>query len=157
MSEAITVANVDVAKVMGVEGVGDAVHKIVAVLEENPAVKALMDAAETVEDMYAAAKEYVQMKLEDFKVLWDKTAAYFKESKAALPDEVMDTVVGGWSISGFFNKWKKEIVATVIAVGCTVGGAIAGGLLAGPVGVVAGAVVGAGVGITMATKYYEDK
>ena len=157
MSEAITVENVNVAQVMSAEGAVERVQRILAGLEENPAVKKLMEAAETVEDMYAVAKEYIQIKLEDFKVLWDKTVDYFKESKAALPDEVMDSVVGGWSISGFFNKWKKEIIATTIAVGCTVAGIAIGAVLGGWVGAAAGAVAGAAVGLTFATMYYEDK
>ncbi len=157
MSESITVENVDVAKVMSAKGAGEAVARLQEMMEENPAVKKLMDAAQTVEDMYEVAKAYIEVKLEDFKVLWNKTVDYFKESKAALPDEVMDSVVGGWSISGFFNKWKKEIIATTIAVGCMVGGIVIGAALGGWVGAAAGAVAGAAVGITFATMYYEDK
>lgn len=157
MSEAITVENVDVAKVMSAEGASEAVARLQDLMEANPAVKKLMEAAQTVEDMYEIAKEYIEVKLEDFKVLWNKTVDYFKESKTALPDEMMDSVVGGWSFSGFFNKWKKEIIATTIAVGCMAAGIVVGAALGGWVGAAAGALAGAAVGLTFATMYYEDK
>ncbi len=157
MAEPIAVENVDVAKVMRTEGAGEAVARLQVLMEENPVVKKLMEAARTVEDMYEVAKTYIEVKLEDFKVLWNKTVDYFKESKTALPDEMMDSVVGGWSISGFFNKWKKEIIATTIAVGCLAAGVVIGAALGGWVGAAAGAVAGAAVGLTFATMYYEDK
>ncbi len=157
MAEPIAVENVDVAKVMRTEGASEAVARLQVLMEENPVVKKLMEAARTVEDMYEVAKTYIEVKLEDFKVLWNKTVDYFKESKTALPDEMMDSVVGGWSISGFFNKWKKEIIATTIAVGCLAAGVVIGAALGGWVGAAAGAVAGAAVGLTFATMYYEDK
>ncbi len=145
MSE-VTVENVNVARVMGAEGAQDAVDKIQAAMEENPAVKKLMDAAASVEDMYQVAKEYVKIKLEDFKVLWDKTVAYFKEEKAALSDEVMDSVVGGWSFRQWFDEHKKQIAATCVLVACVATGAICGGILGGFGGAMAGAIVGTVVG-----------
>ena len=157
MEKVLTVENVSVEKAVNYEGAKEALDKIWEMVEANPVSMKLLEAAQTVEDMYEIAKEYVAIKFSDFKVLFDKTVDYFKEPKTALSDEVMDSVVGGWSISGFFNKWKKEIIATTIAVGCTVAGIAIGAVLGGWVGAAAGAVAGAAVGLTFATMYYEDK
>ncbi len=155
MADALTVENVNVAQIMSVEGAHEKVEQLVAVMEENPAVKKLLEAAQSMEDMYHIAKEYVEMKLEDFKVLWDKMVAYYKEEKAALDDDVMDGVVGGWSISGFFHKWKRVIVASCIMVGCMVTGAAIGAACGGIEGAVLGAYAGAAVG-ALATGAYWD-
>ncbi len=155
MADALTVENVNVAQIMSVEGAHEKVEQFVAVMEENPAVKKLLEAAQSMEDMYHIAKEYVEMKLEDFKVLWDKAVAYFKEEKAALDDEVMENVVGGWSLSGFFNKWKRQIVASCILVGSVIGGAIVGACVGGPGGAVVGAFGGLIVGSVASGAYLD--
>ncbi len=146
MADALTVENVDVAKMLSVEGADKSVDDMVAAMEENPAVKKLMDAAETLEDMYHVVKEYLAIKLEDFKVLFDKTVDYFKETKAALSDDVLDNVVGG----GFWNfvaKWKKQLLASTILVGAVVEGALIGAAIGGGPGAVCGAFVGLMVGV----------
>ncbi len=145
MADALTVENVDVAKMLSVEGADKSVDDMVAAMEENPAVKKLMDAAETLEDMYHVVKEYLAIKLEDFKVLFDKTVDYFKETKAALSDDVLDNVVGGgfWDCVG---KWRKEILAVTVLVGSVVECTLIGAAIGGPAGAACGAFVGLFVG-----------
>lgn len=107
MADALTVENVDVAKMLSVEGAAKSVDDMVAALEEIPAVKQMLDAAKTVEDIYQVVKDYLSIKVEDFKILFHKTVDYFKEPKVALADDVMENVVGGaW---GFFETWKKKL------------------------------------------------
>ncbi len=151
----LTVENVNISKIMSVEGAAEKVDQFVAALDENPAVKKLLDAAQSVEDVYHIAKDYIQMKLEDFKILFEKTVAYFKNEKAALPDEVMEDVVGGWSFSEWWNKWKRPIVASSILVGCVVGGALIGGALGGGPGAVVGAFTGLIVGAVASGTYMD--
>lgn len=155
MSEAITVENVNVAQIMSVEGTHEVVDKMIAVMEENPVAKKLMDAAQTLEDMYAVTKEYVEMKLEDFKVIFNKTVDYFKESKTELPDEVMDTVVGGWSLGSFVNKWKRQILATCILLECVATGVLIGAAVGGPAGALVGAFGGLVVGCVSSGGYMD--
>ncbi len=155
MSEAITVENVNVAQIMSVEGTHEAVDKMVAIIEENPVTKKLMEAAETLEDMYAVTKEYMEMKFEDFKVLFNKTVDYFKESKTELPDEVMDNVVGGWSLGSFVNKWKRQIIATCILLEGVATGVLVGAAVGGPAGAVAGAFVGLIAGVVGTGAYLD--
>ncbi len=151
----LTVENVNISEIMSVPGAPEKVEQFIEAMDENPAVKKLVDAAQSVEDVYHIAKEYIQMKLEDFKVLFEKTVAYFKNEKAALPDEVMDSVVGGWSLSEWWNKWKRPIVASCILVGCVVGGALIGGAVGGGPGAVVGAFTGLIVGAGAAGAYLD--
>lgn len=152
MADVLTAQNVDVAKFMHVEGMQAEVDKVQVALEENPVTKKLIEAAKTMEDVFQIVKEYVQVKLEDFKTIWEKTLDYFKSEKAALPDEVMDSVVGGWSFSSFWERFKRPIIAVGIVVAGAAGGAVAGSW-AGPVGVAVGAAVGLVVGGVAAAAY----
>lgn len=152
MADVLTAQNVDVAKFMHVEGMQAEVDKVQVALEENPVTQKLMEAAQTVEDVFQIVKEFAKTTLEDFKLIWDKTLDYFKNEKAELPDEVMDSVVGGWSFSSFWERFKRPIIAVGIVVAGAAGGAVAGSW-AGPVGVAVGAAVGLVVGGVAAAAY----
>ena len=147
MAEAVTVENINIAAIMESEAGKKAEEKLTEVMEANPVVSKLVKAAETVEDVYQIAKEYFTMKFEDFKVLFERTVNYFKESKAELSDEGLDNVVGGWSFSGFWNEYKEKIIKTAFVVACTaIGaglGAVTGGLGVALLGGVVGALGGA--------------
>lgn len=152
MEPVLTAQNVSVTKFMSLEAGTEFTAKVEEVLDSNPVTKKLMEAAQTVEDVYQIAKEYVEIKLEDFKVIFDKTVKYFKEEKAELPDEVMDGVVGG----GFFDwldKWKHQIITVSIAVGCAAVGAAIGGALGGGPGALALGLIGFGIGVGAAGGY----
>ncbi len=153
----LTVENVDVSKIMQIEGAHEKVDQFVEALDENPATKKLLDAMESVEDAYHFVKEFVEIKLEDFKVLWDKTVAYFKTERAPLPDEVMDDVVGGWSLSSWWNQWKRTIVASCIMVAGAVAGAVVGACVGGPFGMFLGAFGGFIVGDACAHYYLQTE
>ena len=153
----LTVQNVDVSKLMHIEGIHEKVDQFVEAMEENPVTKKLLDALETVEDAYRLAKEFIEIKWEDFKVLWDKTVDYFKTERAPLSDEVMDGVVGGWSLSGWWNQWKRTIAAACIMVGGAVGGAVLGACVGGPFGLFTGAFAGFLVGNACAHYYLKTE
>lgn len=158
MTNTITAENVDVAKIMSVEGSAEALEKVGEIIDANPVSKKLLEAAQTVEDAYQVFKDYVKMKWEDFKIIFEKTVDYFKEPKAALPDEVMDQVVGGgWS--DFWNKYKHKIIRASIIVGCAVAGIAVGALTAGAAGAVVVGFVGTIVGIAgvIAYEYNRDR
>ncbi len=134
------------AKLIENEEAVKAAEKMQAALEADPEVSVLMKAAETVEDVYEIIKRFSKATLAQVKVLFDKTVDYFKESKAELSDETLDNVVGGWSLSSWWNKNKAAIVGwTVFGVCCAVGviaGAATFGLGGAAVGLVMGGVVG---------------
>ncbi len=152
MENVLTAQNVSVAKFMQVEGTTELIEKVDAALDSNPVTRKLMEAAQTVEDVYQIAKKYLEIKLEDFKIIFEKTVKYFKEEKTELPDEVMDTVVGG-SFGDWLNKWKRNIITAAIAVGCTVVGAVTGACLGGGPGALALGLIGFGVGVGVAGAY----
>ena len=141
MAEAVTVENISVAEVMDCEGVQEATGKLLDSMKKNPAVAKLLDAAETVEDAYEVAKNYIKMKLEDFKVIFDKAVDYFKESKAELSDEILDSVVGG-SLGSWWNKWKTAVIATAIVVGIAALSVASCGTALGVIGATASTVLG---------------
>ncbi len=147
MANTITAENVDVAKVMALSEAQEAMDKVGELIEANPVSKALLAAAQTVEDAYKVFKEYVEMKFEDFRIILEKTAAYFKEPKAALPDEVMESVVGGGWWSNLWNTCKEKIIRGAIIVGCIAGGIAIGALTGGAAGAVVFGLVGAVVGL----------
>ncbi len=147
MEHTITAENVDVSKVMHVEGAEEAMEKVGEIIDANPVTRKLLEAAETMEDAYEVFKTYVEMKWEDFKVIFNKTVDYFKNEKAALPDEVMDQVVGGGWWGDVWNKYKHQIIRASILVGCAAVGAAVGALTAGAAGAVVIGFVGAVVGI----------
>ena len=148
MAEAVTVEELNVAEAMGREGMSETTGKLLSAIEENPVVSKLLNAAETIEDAYDVVKNYVVLKFEDFKVLFNKTMDYFKESKMALDDKVLDNVAGGGWFSDIWNKYKKEIVCAVIVIGCTAVGA-----LAGPYGTAAGLAIGVAAAATVYQKF----
>ena len=83
------------------------------------------------------------MKWENMKKLFAEVTDYFKADKVELSDDTLDCVVGGWSLSGFWNKYKKAIISTAIIVGC----AVALGVVTGGVGAVVGVCAAAeGIG-----------
>ena len=141
MAEAVTVENINVAEVMDREGVQEATEKILDSMGKNPVIAKLLEAAETVEDAYEVTKNYLKIKLEDFKVLFNKTVDYFKEAKTELSDEVMNSVVGG-SFGSWWNKWKKAVIATAIVVGVVALGVASGGVALGLIGATASTVLG---------------
>ncbi len=121
---------------------------VLAAIEADPEAMKLIDAADTVEGLYEATKRYLQIAWEDFKKVFADTMDYLTSQKAELDDEVLDNVVGGWSLSGFFNNIsKKAMCVACIVVGSAV--AVASAALAftavavaGPVGCVVGTLVG---------------
>ena len=161
----VAAVDIDVAEVMSHQENQSAAEQLKAALEANPAVSQMMEAAQSVEEMYDSVKEYISLKLEDFKVLFDKAIEYFKGPKVALEDDMMECVAGGWSISNFWNKYKKTICAAVVVAGMAVVGAAAGAVvgatavvLAGAslaVGVTAGATVGGVVGAVVGGVLYK--
>ena len=148
---------VDMEKMLSTEDAKAGVAKVQEAMEANPAFNKVMEAVKTVEDMYEVAKAYVKMKYEDFKVLANKTMEYYRNSKVELKDETMDYVVGGWSFSGFWNKYKKVIIATAIVaaaaivtggIGAAVGPALVVGIVDATAAVVSGAAC-TGIGIAV--------
>ena len=118
--------------------------KVYNYMETDSVVMKLIEAAKTVEDMYEAAKHFVQMKFEDFKLLLERTADYFSSPKAVLPDEMLDSVAGGWSFGSLFSSISKKawciagcVAGAVTALGSLAGMTVACTLIAttGPVGV----------------------
>ncbi len=149
MSE-IAVENINVAEILENEKSAEGLEKVKEVLDSDPEVSALVKAAESIEDVYEIVKKFSKATFEQVKVIFQKTVDYFKEAKAELSDEVLDSVVGGWSLSSWWKKNKKDIIGGAvwvacigigIAVGaCTAG--LGGALIGGCVGVVGGAVAG---------------
>ncbi len=125
------------------------IKRFQATMEADPVVGRLMEAAETVEDMYKVAKRYIQIKFEDFHQIFNEAMDYFKGSKVELDDEVMECVVGGrwkgWKI------FKKIAIAAAIAVGVVAAAALTGGVAGGLVGAAGAYVSGwvAGSAITV--------
>ncbi len=125
--------------------------RVQEVLEKDPAVKAELDAAASIEDLYEVFKRYLVMKFEDFKKLCTSITDSFRKEKMALSDETMDAVVGGWSLWGFVEKYKTVIIATAIVVGCAVTAGALGAGLGAAVGVCAAAEgIGSVAGFTAA-------
>ncbi len=147
MAEVMTINEVlEDAKIQ--QGMDD----LVAAMEKDAATMKLVEAAATVEDLFQITKRFIQVTFEDFKKVFHQVADYFSADKTEIADEILDDVVGGWSLSGWFKKAANKLacVAGCIAgVGAIVGGAALGGALAflgGPVGLAGGMVVmGAGL------------
>ena len=141
------VEEVNVAELMAKDGAEEAAKKIEELLTVDPEVSALMEVAETVEGAYAAVKKYINLKLEEFKVIFQKAVDYFKEGKEVLDDEVLSAVAGGFSWGDLWNKVKKPLMAVAVFASFVAGGAIIGADVAGPVGAVVGGVIGAVAGV----------
>ena len=111
------------------------IKKLQAAMEADTVVGKLMDAAESVEDMYEVAKRYIQIKFEDFCQVFNETMDYLKGSKVELDDGTMECVVGGFSWRGLWNGVKKVAIAAAIGVAVVTVSAVTAGA--------AGAVIGA--------------
>ncbi len=140
------------------ETVKKSTDEVLSAIEKDAEAMKLIEAASTVEDMYEATKRYLKIAFEDFKKFFACTVEYFTSQKAVLNDEMLDNVVGGWSISGFFNSIseKAKCIACVVvgAAVCVAGGALAltSIALGGPVGAAIGGLAGTavvGYGYTM--------
>ncbi len=144
MSE-VAVEDINVAEIYTVPGADRCVEKIKALVEADPESSALMQTAETVEDVFAIVKKFAKVTLEQLKVLFDKTVDYLKETKAALSDEVLENVVGG-GFSDWWNRNKRAVIGWSIFGACVIGGIIVGactaGLAGAAVGLMGGAVAG---------------
>lgn len=133
----VAVADIDVAQIMSREDNQNAAGQVMAAFESNPVVSQMLDAAQSIEDMYEAIKEYIGLKLEDFKVICNKTIDFLKGPKAKLDDDTMELVVGGFSCASAWNGFKKAVCAVAVISAMAVVGGAAG--------------VGIGVGIIAAT------
>ncbi len=148
MSE-VTAENINVADIFAVEGAERSAEKIESIITADPKMSALMQAAETVEDVYEIVKKFAKVTLEQLKVLFQKTVDYYQQTKAALADELLDNVVGG-SFSSWWSEHKRAVIGWTIFGACVVGGIIAGAIAAGPIGAVAGAIGGVATGASVA-------
>ena len=148
--------DINIAEILSVEKNQTCVDEIKDAIEKNPIVVKALEVAKTVEEVYDIMKKYVQIKFENFKVCFEKSMDFFRESKAELSDEVLDTVAGGGWLSNFWNKYKTAIIATAIFVGCVATGGLvglAGGALVGAASVAAAAgaitgTIGGGMAVT---------
>ncbi len=147
----------EVAAFLDTEKAQETLAKVEELAQQDPEIHGLVEKAETPDDMYEVFKKFVSMPIEAFKKLFHSVTEYFKKDKVALSDETMDSVVGGWSLSGFWNKYKERIIysTAIIAivglgltgVGAAVGGLIAAASLSATSAVCTGAIVGAVIGV----------
>ncbi|MGM9579793.1 MAG: hypothetical protein ACI3U2_00995 [Anaerovibrio sp.] len=144
--------------------------EVLRIMESDPVTARIMDAAETVEEMYEAARRYVNVKFEDFKRYFNEAMGCY-EAKMELSDDDMELVVGG-SWKSFWQKTKKFLLSATVIVSCALGGAVVGAIggavvglgEGGPAGAAVGAAVGAVAGIVGGVKlglevldqYYND-
>lgn len=119
------------------------VQEMLQKLEKDPATSRIMEAAETVEEMYEAAKQYISVKLDEFKAMFDDVLGYY-DKKTKLSDEDMDFIVGG-SWKSFWNKFKKVALAAVIVVGTIAACAATAGLAGAAIGAAGAAIAGTAV------------
>ncbi len=140
MAEAMTVN-----EFMENEEIKQGMDNLVAAMEKDAATMKLAEAAETVEDLYQITKRFVQMTFEDFKKVFRLVADYFTADKTEIADEILDDVVGGWSLSGWFKKNANKLACVA---GCIASvGAIVGGLALGGAMIVFGGPIGLGLGL----------
>ncbi len=133
----------------------ETIKQVEEILDKDAESVALIEEADCEEDMWDVFKKYITAPIEHFKEAIGAVTEYFKSDKVALSDETMDNVVGGWSFSNFWNKYKKVIIAATItvvasaafvatagaAIGCVAAAGAASTITAG-----AGAGIGALVG-----------
>ncbi len=115
------------------------------IIKQDPVAMKMIDAAKTVEELYEATKHFITVTWEEFKKFFDCTFDYFSSPKVAVNDEMLDNVVGGWSITSFFNNLseKARCVANIV-LGVAV---MAGGVGVAMLGVAFGGPVVAGLGL----------
>ena len=129
----VAVANIDVAQMMSCEDNQNALEQMKAALDANPALSHMVYAAQSIEEMYESLKEYMSLKLEDFKVVFAKAFAYIVPAKTRLDDDMMDCVAGG---DGYLKSWndlkkniKKSVICAAILAGLLIIGAATGAAL----------------------------
>ena len=136
-----------VADIMSNEKAMENVKHLEDALTADQEVNALLDGAEDIKGLYKAVKKFLAVTFEVFEKYCKEAFDYFKEDKVALEDETLDSVVGGFSWSGLWNKVKKTVAAVAIgAVAGAVIGGLTGAATGGPIGFVAGAIGGAVIG-----------
>ncbi len=125
------------------------------ILTGDAETAALIEKAESEEDLYEVFKKYVTAPVQYMKRLLHGVTEYFKADKVALSDETMDNVVGGWSFSNFWKTYKSVIISAAIVVCvagavCATGGAAIGAAVGGSAAIAstpgAGAIVGGLIG-----------
>ncbi len=141
-------------ELMNNEKVQKGMEDFVASVQQDSALMKIIDAAKTVEDMFEITKTFCKVTFEQFKSLFQQAADYLSSDKAVLADEMLDDVVGGWSLSSWFSSNVEKIkcvgaIAGAFVLGATfgvLGGAMiaVGGPLGGFIGVAAAA---AGTGL----------
>ncbi len=150
--------NLEVATILNNEKAPEAMEDVKKLIHSDPEAVAMMEKAETVEDMYAVFKKFISAPLEAFKTLFHSVIDCFKNDKVALSDETMDAVVGGWSFSAFWKANRERVlmsVALIAVVGLGITGIGAGvGALVGcfvtcAANIGTGAAIGAGIGAVL--------
>ncbi len=134
----VAAAHINIAEMMSHEDNQNAVEQLKAALEANPAVQQMVDAAQSLEEMYVSLKQHISLKLEDFKVVFYKALEYMVPSKTRLEDDMMDCVSGGGKYLDKYVQFKKDIKTTLRNTIISV--AILAGMLI--VGTAAGAALG---------------
>ena len=133
---------------MANETVHQKMDTLVEAMEKDPVMMKLAEAAQTVEDMYEITKSFIQVTFEDFKKVFHQVADYFSSDKAVLSDDILDDVVGGWSLSSWFGSAAEKIKCVA---GCVGGAALMlAGIGLGMTLCIIGGPVGVGAGITVA-------
>ena len=146
MATEIDVEKINVAALMATEDAQLAKEKFEALVHADPKANALLEAAESVEDVYHVIKRFIDVTLDQVKTAFHKTVDYFKGSRVALDDETLDNVVGGWSFSSWWNKYKDAVtmvtgVVLIASIGVALG-AVTFGVGGAIIGGIAGSVVG---------------
>ncbi len=135
---------------LDLEKTKETMEKVEEILDADAETVALIEKAESETDLYDVFKKYVTAPIEYTKRVFHEVTEYFKADKAVLSDETLDNVVGGWSFSNFWNKYKKVIIIAAVSVAATAAvisgfGAVLGGAIAGTAAI--GSTVGVGAGI----------
>ncbi len=131
---------------LDLEKTKETMGKVEEILDADAETVALIEKAESETDLYDVFKKYVTAPIEYMKRVFHEVTEYFKADKAVLSDETLDNVVGGWSFSNFWNKYKKTIITAAVVVGSA---ALLFSGLGAPIGAALGgaaAASGAGVG-----------
>lgn len=65
-------------------------QEILTRIQANPAVNALVETAETAEDMYEVAKRYIDMNREEFRNAFEAAMNYYNNTKQELDEDTME-------------------------------------------------------------------